>query len=503
MRLRGCRKVGRGGQRVRGCVMSTHGCHPSAFSAMIKRHTLAAALGGTVTGRGLTRTCLFYNPQKMKGAAYTHVFTGAVGYLRPADRKRTYGRYRSYGTFGRRHSCGVRRLSTTSGGSIRSVHSLVRRMHVPPRVNGCGICVVSRMRVLSATTFGTFLGALRRPPRRTVFVLTAARGRGVLPAVLDQYRVCSFDHVAIGSAMRRLRGMTHGRRVRTRPRTLGIVTRGTSKNVHSTLSVFSRMIDFAGKRVACRDIVRGLGMLSCRCCFGLASFFLRGGMTRYLLAFGGVLQGKFSNGRFVAKLASRFQGLLMDQSPSALRLLRTNTSVQSECRTRTRGYAPRFLCGTVGLYGSYSLGCQRDGGGHLLMRLALVRITRLATRPRSTKDKRNPGGRLSPIFRATRTGRSMTRPTRTAPTTATPISRPAPRPRPTTTDTRPCADALRRSRMPCAGDDPLPGIDAREGTPIVGTNDLNVSVHGARAIAARPTTQATSGTPIRRPITRA
>lgn len=451
--------------------MSTQGCHPSAFRSMMNRHTLAAALGGTVTAKGLTRTCLFYNPENIKGAAYTHVFTGAVGYVDPATSNRTYGRYRSYATFGRRHSCGVRRLSTTSGGSISSVHRLIRRMHVPPRVNGCGMCVVSRMRVLSTSTFGTFLGALRRPPHRTVFVLTAARGRGVLPAVLSHYRVCSFDQVNIRSAMTRLTCITSGRNVATRPRTLGIVTLGTSNNVHSTLSVFSRIMDFAKKRVACGDIVRGLGILSCRCCFGLAKFFLRGGVDSTLLLLGSILGGNFSNDRFVAKLSSRLHSLLIDGSPTALPLLRINTDVHRHCRTRTRRYPLPFLCHTVGLYGSYSLGCHTDGGGQLLMRLALVRITRLATRRSSNTGKHDPGRTVGPVF---------ARPTTTRrPRTATTVPRRAMRPTMRAGDA-PRPTTARRDGTAAPRTAPTTMLvtrkERRGGVPIVGVSKLKISV---------------------------
>lgn len=489
--------------------MSTHGCHPSAFRSIMKRQTLAAALGGTVTARGLTRTCLFYKPHKMKGAAYTHVFTGAVGYVAPATSNRTYGRYRSYITFGRRQSCGVRRLSTTSGGSISSVHRLIRRIHVPPRVNGCGICVVSRMRVLSTSTFGTFLGALRRPPHRTVFVLTAARGRGVLPAVLSHYRVCSFGHVDIRSAIGRLSCITSGRKVSTRPRTLGIVTVGTSKNVHSTLSVFSRIIDFAKKGVACGDIVSGLGMLSCRCCFHLASYFLTGGIDSTLLLFGSILGGKFSKDRFVAKLSSRFHSLLMNGSPMALPLLRIKTDVHRHCRRRTRGYPLPFLCGTVGLYGRYSLGCHVDGGGHLLIRLALVRITRLAARKSSIDNKHDPGRAVGPIFsrptttrpsRMTSTSSMRRTPIRSSPTSIATGIAPGERPRVTA-----ATEPMSPSTAGAASSTPLPNTKVpsitgrRQGIPIVGVSDLNMSVGGPRHSRTTRGTAMTRIPEIRRP----
>lgn len=469
---------GRG--EVRRCVISTEGCHPVAFSSIIKRDTLAAALGGTIGDNGLTRTCLFYNPENIKGAAYTHVFTGTVGYRRPHRSNRTYGAYRDYRTFGRRHSCGVFRLSTTDGGNISRVGALVRRAHVPPRMNGCGIFVVSRIRVLDTTTFGTFLGALRRPPSRIVFVLTAARGRGVLPAVLDEYRVCSFRQVAIPGAVTRLGVITRGRNVRCRRRTLTIVTRGTSKNVQSTLSVFSRTTDFYRNGVACRGIVRSLGILSDSGCFGLISLTLRGGIDRVVLLLSGVLNGKFSNKGVVRKLTRRMHGIVVTGSARALPLLRADRRRGTGCIRRTGGTPAPFLCGTLRLVGGYSIRCQRDSGGQLLMRLALVRVNRVARpRSRSIPDTKHAPRELGSLFRGviTRLGpTSRNTNTKRRDNDGTPVAKTRPI---TTTATTPVSARGGNSRRTTSTTSP--GTGAVLGSPTrMGLGNVNVDFTGLR-----------------------
>lgn len=208
------------------------------------------------------RTCLFYNAEKAKGAAMTGVFTGTIGYRRPMS-KDPYKRYAVYGGVTTNASVGIVRVSTTSGGNISGVHRVERRMSCHPARKECGICVVSRIRVLSVNTFGTLLGALRRPPRCMVFVLTAARTRGVPVAVLSEYRHCSFGHVAVSAVTTQLSRLVGGRRIRMRRGTVHCVTGTTSKSVQSTLDLLSRYVTFCLKRgLACSRILRILNTIS-------------------------------------------------------------------------------------------------------------------------------------------------------------------------------------------------------------------------------------------------
>lgn len=204
----------------------------------------------------MTRTCLFSNPHKANGADATGVFTQTVGYIRkPASRP--YGRYRIYHRVVDNRSLSIIRVSTTSGHDVRSVHALQRAVGFVPTRNRGGVCVVSRIRVLAARTFGTLLGALRRPPTRIVFVLTAARPRQVPVAVLSHYRHCRFQHVADRSVTGHLLCITKRRRVSLAGNTTRVLTIRTSNNVHSTLDVLSRYIDGADNAVS-RNIIHSL-----------------------------------------------------------------------------------------------------------------------------------------------------------------------------------------------------------------------------------------------------
>ncbi len=237
------------------CRTLCHGCHPGAFSSIIKRRRVAGALGGRLHSNATMRTCLFANAHNANGAAYTGVFTGTIGYAGDVSNS-PYLRYSDYGAFLGNRGASVIRVSTTSGGNISGVHRLGRLVAFTPTRSGCHICVVSRIRVLSPNTFGTLLGALRRPPGRMVFVLTAARIRGLPTAVLSHYREFSFEEVSDRGVYRELRFITGRRKLALASSTTTLVTTTTSNNVHSTLSVLSLYTSDDGR--VSRDIIRGI-----------------------------------------------------------------------------------------------------------------------------------------------------------------------------------------------------------------------------------------------------
>lgn len=221
------------------------------------------ALGGRVRGGGMNRTCLFSNAENANGASATGVFTETMGYRGDVGR-RPYGRYRMYESVLGSGIVSIMRVSTTSGGDMSSVERLERDIGCSPAGTGCGMCVVSRMRVLSRNTFGTLLGALRRPPSCMVFVLTAARPRGVPTAVLSEYREFSFGEIAIGSVASEVGGVYGRRGVRMRRGTLGLVTEGSRKTLESTLDVLSRYVSFSSGGVRCGSTMRLLKAIGVR-----------------------------------------------------------------------------------------------------------------------------------------------------------------------------------------------------------------------------------------------
>lgn len=104
-----------------------------------------------------------------------------------------------------------------------------------------GNLLIRGYRVLDATTFGTLLGALRRPPDGIIFILTAASPRQILPAVVSHYRQFSCQHVPLRPVVSRLNGVTTRRGVTVGGRTLQLISRISRKNLQSTRDLLSRL----------------------------------------------------------------------------------------------------------------------------------------------------------------------------------------------------------------------------------------------------------------------
>lgn len=270
---------------------------------------MAAALLGRVDAGHLGRTCLFANSENANGAAYTGVLTGTIGYLRPMG-KGPYNRYRVYGKVSSNDVLSVIRVSTTSGEGVSSVHRVVSRIRFGPTGYGCEICVVSRIRVLAARTFGTLLGALRRPPRRIVFVLTAARIRGLPRAVLSHYRHFSFREVPPHTVTSELLCITGRRNIALDSDTTVLTTSITSNTLQSTLSLLSEYVT-VDSRVS-RSIIHDTTKLTeGACLFRLSGYMVGGGATGTLRVISELCNRSGSVTELYSRLLSRFEALVL------------------------------------------------------------------------------------------------------------------------------------------------------------------------------------------------
>lgn len=207
------------------------------------------------------RTCLFSNAHNIKGASVTQLLTGKLGY-RANVATAPYNIYSGYHRVRRKHFISLVRVSTTSHAGIRSAHSLLSGIRCTPTHNHFGICLVSRIRVLSHRDFGTLLGALRRPPRRIGFLLTAASPRGLPIAVLSHYLRFRLGTLSIRRVHRRLRRVLGRRRVTRRPQTLRLLTHTTRNDLQSTLDLASRTVTDNSNRISARTIDTVLNALS-------------------------------------------------------------------------------------------------------------------------------------------------------------------------------------------------------------------------------------------------
>lgn len=381
---------------------------------------MASALVGRVGRKHISRTCLFANSEKANGAAYTGVLTGTIGYRRGRG-NRPYGRYRVYGKLSSNAVCSIIRVSTTSGGNISGVESLHRRTGCAPSENGCHIFVVSRIRVLSANTFGTLLGALRRPPRRIVFVLTAARIRGLPTAVLSHYREFSFGQVRPRAVTVHLGRITNFRGVELSSRATILVTEVTSNNVHSTLSVLSRYTNEDGS-VSRGLISRITNVTNERTLCRLSRTITTGGDNTTLSVVTGLRTGDCSVRHLYIRVVGRCHGfLVIGAIGGGEKLVVYASSRCGSVMANTRSCALPRIVGTLSLFRSALIGVGNNTGSEVRVRVDFVGLYR----PGLSSSIRSVLSELSRI-RGTIHHKVATIPTSS--NTRTNISRTGPRP---------------------------------------------------------------------------
>lgn len=233
---------------------------------------------------------------------------------------------------------------------------------------------MSRIRVLSINTFGTLLGALRRPPRRIGFVLTAARMRGLPSAVLSHYRHFSFGHVSPRSVTGELSCMTSGRGVSLAPRTTVLVSHVTSNTLHSTLSLLSEYTSCKAR------VARGItdsttNVTNERRLFRLISTMVSRSDPGTLAVVSRLCGGSYSVRHLLDRLLSRFHGVVITLAiPGFERLIVYPSSRVRVVHHRTGDLALRDILSYVSEVNSTVIRVGEKTSEHADTRVTIVEL---------------------------------------------------------------------------------------------------------------------------------
>ncbi len=364
-----------------------------------------------------------------------------MGYLGPVSNG-PYLRYRVYGTTSDNVLSSVVRVSTTSGANISSVERLHSSTVCAPRLYHCGICVVSRIRVLSGRTFGTLLGVVRRPPTRIGFVLTAARIRGLPTAVVSHYRHFSFEHVGPRSVDTELLCVTSRRGFALSGSTTSLVTQVSSNTVESTLSLLSRYIA-CSSRISLDMIDRTNNVTNESCLFRLLRYVTRTSVSETVNVASRLCSHSGSVSELTSRLVFRAEGLvLVGAIPDHRRLLDYSPTRVSELGTVTRGLSASRVVTGLRVLRNLNRSLVETASGHARFRVTLIGLYHGAV-PTSNTSLDSVVTHVSHLRTGvgTLTDKSVTVGTpggrRTGPVRTIPRDGPAPTPTPTPRGSRP------------------------------------------------------------------
>src|SRR5690554_6595811 len=158
---------------------------------------------------------------------------------------------------------------------------------------------------------------------------------------------------------------------------LHIIAQKADEALRDALSIFDRVVSFAGKNLTREAVTEHLNVLDYTWYFHITDLLLKNNIPQVLVAYNEVLSKGFDGHHFVMGLASHFRDLLVCQHQETIELLEVGEQVKTMYFEQSQKTSQQFLIDAINIANTCDLKYKTSQNQRLLVELCLMQLASL------------------------------------------------------------------------------------------------------------------------------
>jgi DNA polymerase-3 subunit gamma/tau len=235
--------------------------------------------------------------------------------------------------------------------------------------------------MLSQAAFNAFLKTLEEPPAHAIFILATTEKHKIIPTILSRCQIFDFKRITVGDMVSHLANIAKREGVTIEEEALHVIAEKADGALRDALSIFDRIVTFAGNNVTYKDAVENLNILDHDYYFRATDLVLQGDIPGSMLLFDEVLNSGFNGHEFINGLATHFRNLLMCQDAATVKLLEVTDRVAQRFLVQAKTCAPLNLLKSLRFMNECDVQYRGSKNQRLLVELTLMKMCALHKSP--------------------------------------------------------------------------------------------------------------------------
>lgn len=248
--------------------------------------------------------------------------------------------------------------------------------------------------MLSASAFNAFLKTLEEPPPYAIFILATTEKHKIIPTILSRCQIFDFRRIQIPDIVAHLTNICSQEGIQAEPDALHIIAQKADGGLRDALSIFDRIVSFAGRRVTYEDVIANLNILDYDYFFRITDALLTEDIPQTLAVFDDVIRKGFDADLFVNGLAEHLRNLLVCKDEQTLALLEAGDSLRERYRQQARLSPMAFLLTALNLANDCDINFKMARNKRLHAEMSLLRMASIGRARRidlsGDTEKKNP-----------------------------------------------------------------------------------------------------------------
>ena len=161
--------------------------------------------------------------------------------------------------------------------------------------------------MLSQAAFNAFLKTLEEPPAYAKFILATTEKHKIIPTILSRCQIFDFHRISVDSITQHLESICVKESIDGQQDALHIIAQKADGALRDALSIFDRIVSFAGKKISYEDVISNLNILDYDYFFKVTDAILTEDVASVLNLYNEISSKGFDGDDFMLGLSEHFR----------------------------------------------------------------------------------------------------------------------------------------------------------------------------------------------------
>ncbi|NNK74251.1 MAG: DNA polymerase III subunit gamma/tau, partial [Flavobacteriaceae bacterium] len=286
-------------------IVSARKYRPQSFKDVVGQEAITNTLTNAIENDHLAQALLFTGPRGVGKTTCARILAKMINQDDSTQGDEDF-------------SFNIFELDAASNNSVDDIRNLTDQVRIPPQVGKYKVYIIDEVHMLSQSAFNAFLKTLEEPPKHCIFILATTEKHKIIPTILSRCQIFDFKRITVKDAKNYLKYIAEQQGVDAEDDALHIIAQKADGAMRDALSIFDRVVSFAGKTLSRQAVTENLNVLDYETYFKSTDLILEGKIPELLIQFNDVLAKGFEGHHYIIGLASHFRDLMVCKTPETI-----------------------------------------------------------------------------------------------------------------------------------------------------------------------------------------
>ncbi|GEQ86269.1 hypothetical protein ULMS_17770 [Patiriisocius marinistellae] len=348
-------------------IVSARKYRPAVFKDVVGQQAITNTLENAIENNHLAQALLFTGPRGVGKTTCARILAKKINQDGTEQKDEDF-------------AFNIFELDAASNNSVDDIRNLIDQVRIPPQVGKYKVYIIDEVHMLSSAAFNAFLKTLEEPPKHAIFILATTEKHKIIPTILSRCQIFDFRRITVQDIKNHLADVAKQEGIIADDDALHVISQKADGALRDALSIFDRVVSFAGKNLTREAVTENLNVLDYTYYFSITDLLLENNIPNVLLAYNEILSKGFDGHHFVMGLASHFRDLLVCQNQATIELLEVGEQVKTMYFEQSQKTPHDFLIEGIEIANSCDLRFKTSRNQRLLVELCLLQLASLTAK---------------------------------------------------------------------------------------------------------------------------